>query len=881
MDVGAPTSALAEALRELADVRRSPQGSIERLRLILRQADDDEVEAVARRALGLALRELGQLAQARVELERSLAAARRSGLAERRGEALSSLALVLAYSGDARGALRSTRAASRLLRGGAAARNRMQSGLILHKLGREDEALAEYRLALGGFGRAGDELGQVQVRLNRSVIAANRGDTAAGAADLRRAMALAEKLGQTLLVASCAHNLGFLLGRAGDVPAALASFAEAERTYELADPSGGWAPVLEIDRAELLLSAGLFEEAERRVGSALAVLDAGENVADASEARILAARVSLAAGDPAASAAHAEAAARAFAGQRRMSLRLLADTALVSARAAQPLQSEEERRALRRLAVRVARRLERTGRRSDGREVRIIAGQLALEDGDARAGRLLLEPATRWRRSDPFQVRLQSCHATALLRQADGDGRGARRAVRSGLRVLHAHRASFGSAELRAHAGARGTELAAVGIRLAMAEGDTWTILRTLDTLRASTAGSASVRPPPSTGLAHALAELRRIDAGLREAGDDAARQAALLRRRRRLEDGIRDEARATAGTAGGAVTERLTPAGLRALLDGRSLVSYFALDGLLHAVVVGRGRPRLVTLGPLEPIVRAIDAVVAALHRLAAGRGSPAARRVVRAALDADARGLDAAIIEPLGLGPAPLVIIPSGTLYALPWHALPGLRTTSVAVAPSVSGWLRARSAERPGGAAVLIAGPGLAAADAEIVALGGIYPRASSLTGSGATVEAALEALDGAPVAHLAAHGTFRADNPLFSSLRLADGPLTVYDIERLGTPPDVLVLSACDGGRHGVTGGDELVGLAATLIRMGSRSLLAPLVPISDRASLPLAVGLHRELATGASAADALARARAEGADDDESAAARASFVALGA
>ncbi len=119
------------------------------------------------------------------------------------------------------------------------------------------------------------------------------------------------------------------------------------------------------------------------------------------------------------------------------------------------------------------------------------------------------------------------------------------------------------------------------------------------------------------------------------------------------------------------------------------------------------------------------------------------------------------------------------------------------------------------------------------------------------------------------------------PLFSSLRLADGPLTVYDLERLRTPPDVLVLSACDGARNGVTGGDELVGLAATLIRMGARTLVAPLVPISDRASLPLSVDLHRQLARGASGPDALAWARARQAEDDESTAARAAFVALGA
>jgi CHAT domain len=59
-----------------------------------------------------------------------------------------------------------------------------------------------------------------------------------------------------------------------------------------------------------------------------------------------------------------------------------------------------------------------------------------------------------------------------------------------------------------------------------------------------------------------------------------------------------------------------------------------------------------------------------------------------------------------------------------------------------------------------------------------------------------------LDGARLAHIAAHGVFRSDNPMFSHLRLVDGPLTVYELERLARPPRTVILSACDSALSAV-------------------------------------------------------------------------------
>ena len=73
-----------------------------------------------------------------------------------------------------------------------------------------------------------------------------------------------------------------------------------------------------------------------------------------------------------------------------------------------------------------------------------------------------------------------------------------------------------------------------------------------------------------------------------------------------------------------------------------------------------------------------------------------------------------------------------------------------------------------------------------------------------------------LDRSHTAHIACHGHFRRDSPMFSSLILADGPLTVYDLESLATPPSLVVLPACNAGIAAVSVGDELIGTASALL-----------------------------------------------------------------
>jgi CHAT domain-containing protein len=176
-------------------------------------------------------------------------------------------------------------------------------------------------------------------------------------------------------------------------------------------------------------------------------------------------------------------------------------------------------------------------------------------------------------------------------------------------------------------------------------------------------------------------------------------------------------------------------------------------------------------------------------------------------------------------------------------------------------------------------------LPAAAIECTSLAAILPGARVLLGEQASAGMVAAALDGAALAHVAAHGTFRADNPLFSTIELADGPLTAYELERLGTPPGCVVLSTCDSGRSTVDAGDELLGFTAVLLGLGTRTLIASVLPVPAEATIALMLELHRRMVAGTGPAEALAAARratiGDGSGDDLAYATAAAFSCIGA
>jgi CHAT domain-containing protein len=218
--------------------------------------------------------------------------------------------------------------------------------------------------------------------------------------------------------------------------------------------------------------------------------------------------------------------------------------------------------------------------------------------------------------------------------------------------------------------------------------------------------------------------------------------------------------------------------------------------------------------------------------------------------------------------LGSRRLVVVPFRTLHYVPFHALYDgesyvIERREVCYAPSAGVLHHCLAApQRPFRRAVLLgASDELAPRVAdEVAALAPLFPAAVALTGDLATLPALYEHASSADVLHLACHGQFRSDNPLFSSLRLTDGWLTVRDANKLDLNCGLVTLSACETGVSAVAPGDEIIGLARSFFSAGAPSLLVSLWTVNDAATADLMIDFYRELLDGQSPAAALRHAQ---------------------
>ena len=114
----------------------------------------------------------------------------------------------------------------------------------------------------------------------------------------------------------------------------------------------------------------------------------------------------------------------------------------------------------------------------------------------------------------------------------------------------------------------------------------------------------------------------------------------------------------------------------------------------------------------------------------------------------------------------------------------------------------------------------------------------------------------------IIHIAAHGDFRPQNPLFSGLYLDDSLLTTLDIFNLRLQASLVTLSSCQTGRNVVSGGDELLGLTRAFLASGAASMILTLWPVEDQTTTKLMSALYGDLVRGHGKAESLQRVQTD-------------------
>ena len=213
-------------------------------------------------------------------------------------------------------------------------------------------------------------------------------------------------------------------------------------------------------------------------------------------------------------------------------------------------------------------------------------------------------------------------------------------------------------------------------------------------------------------------------------------------------------------------------------------------------------------------------------------------------------------------------LVIVPHGLLHRVPFHALFDggsylLERFEVSYAPSAKVYSLCQGRIPRGFDKALVLGvadPSIPAVAEETQAVVKHLPAAELLRDQQATVEALRLKVPGCGVLHLACHGMFRVDNPMFSSLKVGDGWLAASDVIRLDLDGALVTLSACESGRNEIYAGDELMGLTRAFLGAGATTLVASLWLVQDETTAELMENWYEHLSQGVGRATALRNAQ---------------------
>jgi len=275
-------------------------------------------------------------------------------------------------------------------------------------------------------------------------------------------------------------------------------------------------------------------------------------------------------------------------------------------------------------------------------------------------------------------------------------------------------------------------------------------------------------------------------------------------------------------------------------------LLQYYRVQDRFYACVLSRDSLKIVPVGSASQLRRELQLLRFQLSKFRLGEEyiRTFEPRLVEATNE-HLRQFYRHLIAPIaaGLNCRHVIVAPHEFLHYLPFHALLdgdecfGDRFT-ISYSPSASVYYLCcqKDATTATGSLVLgVPDPSIPHIQDEIDAVASVLPDPEVYIGREATLDVLREKGACSRFVHIATHGCFRQDNPMFSSITLGTSDLSLFDLYQLSLPSELVTLSGCGTGLNVVVGGDELLGLKRGLLYAGAQGVLLTLWDVNDQST----------------------------------------------
>ncbi len=301
-------------------------------------------------------------------------------------------------------------------------------------------------------------------------------------------------------------------------------------------------------------------------------------------------------------------------------------------------------------------------------------------------------------------------------------------------------------------------------------------------------------------------------------------------------------------------------------LPQNTAIIEYFTVKDRFVAAIVTADSLEIVPVTPVSRVVNLLRMLHFQMSKFTLGNDyAHAFQKSLLGAAQSHLKRLYEEVLAPLTqrIQEQHLVIVPHGVLHYLPFHALFDganylIDSRTISYAPSSSVFAHCQRKPSGNSQTALIMGVPDERAPLildEVQAVAQTLPGAELIVGAAANQAALREKGAHSRLIHIATHGNFRQDNPMFSGIRLGDAYLNLYDLYQLKFDADLVVLSGCSTGMNVVTPGDELLGLIRGLLFAGAHSLLLTLWDVHDKSTASFMTNFYRRLSAGESKARA--------------------------